>query len=175
MQFNDKFTMRDLFTNRDLKHIFPQFNQHDPLQNVYSFAWFEKKIANYLKDTFNGRINRDTTNGYTIRIQGKFKQRFAEIKALQGVIEVMFNNIPSFTKGLRQDTKVILPFQSLEQIKTLDTERAKIQVMQIVFDNIQYNPDFGNQYKLMYGDYYKKQMTWLKTVGYEQLKGISYE
>ena len=77
MQFNDKFGMKDLFMNRELKGLFPQFSRKDKLQNVYSFEWIEKKIADYLKSAFNGRKSGDE-----IIIPGKFKDKFKEIKAI---------------------------------------------------------------------------------------------
>ena len=57
MQYNDKFGMRDLFMNKELKSLFPQFTQKDSTKNVFSFEWVEKKVAEYLKAVFNGRMS----------------------------------------------------------------------------------------------------------------------
>ena len=137
MQFNDKFSIKDIFMDKELKGLFPQFNKKDKLKNVYSYEWIEDKIANYIKSVFNGRMS----NGEIV-IKGKFKQRFQEIKALQNVIEDMFNNLPAITKNIRNNTRLITPFQCKEQLKGLKNPRQKIMAMQIVLDNLNYNPEF---------------------------------
>lgn len=165
MQFNNKFGMKDLFMNRQLKNIFPQFTRQDKLQNVYKFEWIEKKVAEYIKNVFNGRMS----NGEII-IRGKFKDKFKEIKAMQTLIEDMFNNMPAITKNVRKNTKLITPFQCVEQLKEINEPSKKLQVMQIVMDNLNYNPDFQSQdrfrSKYLPNDYYKRQQIWMNQVGY---------
>lgn len=166
MQYNDKFGMRDLFMNKELKGLFPQFTQKDSMKNVFSFEWVEKKVAEYLKAVFNGRMS----NGDLI-IPGKFKQRFKEIKGMKQLIEDMFNNIPAITKNLRRNTRLITPFQCVDQLKQIKDPQKKLQVMQIIFDNLNYNPDFQSQNRFdssfSYGmSYYTRQDLWLKSVGY---------
>ena len=94
MQFNDKFGMKDLFMNKELKGIIPQFSRKDKLQNVYSFEWVEKKVADYIKSVFGGRKSGDD-----IIIPGKYKEKFKEIKGMKQVIEDMFNNMPADRKS----------------------------------------------------------------------------
>jgi len=165
VQFNDKFGLKDLFMNKELKGLFPQFKKKDRLQNVYSFEWIEKKIADYIKSAFNGRKSGDE-----IIIPGKFKDKFKEIKAMQTMLEDMFNNMPAITKNVRKNTKLITPFQCVEQLKEIQDPRKKIQAMQIVLDNLNYNPDFQSQNRfrseIMPHDYYRRQQIWMKTVGY---------
>lgn len=165
MQFNDKFGMKDIFMNRELKGIFPQFSNEDKLKNVYNFEWIENKVAEYLKEVFNGRIS----NGEII-IPGKFKQKFKEIKAMKTMLEDMFNNMPAITKNVRRNTKLITPFQCVEQLKEIQDPRKKIQAMQIVLDNLNYNPDFKSQDRfrseIMPNDYFRRQQIWKDTVGY---------
>lgn len=169
MQFNDKFRMKDLFMNKELKGLFPQFSRKDGLKNVYSFEWVEKKVAEYIKSVFNGRI----TNGEII-IPGKHKERFKEIKAMKSLIEDMFNNIPVITKNIRNDTRLITPFKCIDQLKEITDPMKKIQVMQIIFDNLNYNPEFLSQDRFSSHvkglDFFKRQEIWLNSVGYYNLR-----
>lgn len=167
MRFNNKFTMQDLFMNKELKGIFPQFTKKDKLQNVYSFEWVDKKVAEYIKSVFNGRI----VNGEII-IKGKHKERLRQIKAMQRLIEDLFNNMPAITKNIRKNTKLITPFQCVDQLKNIKDPIKKIEVMQIVFDNLNYNPDFQSQNRFssefMTNNYYKRQSLWFKMVGLDK-------
>ncbi len=165
MQYNDKFGMQDLFMNKELKSIFPQFTRQDGLKNVYSFAWIDKKVEDYIKNTFGGRRVGDE-----IIINGKFKEKFKQIKGMQTLIEDMFNNIPAITKNILKNTKLITPFQCIDQLKQIQDPMKKVQVMQIIFDNLNYNPDFQSENRFRSErkpfDYYKRQEMWLKKVGY---------
>lgn len=165
MQFNDKFGMQDLFTNKELKEVFPQFTKKDGLKNVYTVDWISKKIEEYLKNVFGGRRSGDE-----IIIKGKHKDKLKQIKGMQTLIEDMFNNIPAITKNIRKNTKLITPFQCIDQLKQITDPQKKIQVMQIIFDNLNYNPDFQSQNRFNSQgnrlDYFKRQEIWLKSVGY---------
>lgn len=165
MQFNDKFGMQDLFMNKELKGLFPQFTKQDKLQNVYSFEWVEKKVASYIRSVFNGKMQ-----GGEIIINGKYKDKFKEISAMKQLIEDMFNNMPAITKNIRKNTRLITPFQCIDQLKEMQDPKHKIMAMQIIFDNLNYNPDFQSQNRfssqVMTNDYYKRQNIWLSAVGY---------
>lgn len=165
MQYNDKFGMRDLFMNKDLKGLFPQFTRKDKLQNVYSYEWIENKVAQYIKSAFNGRMS-----GGEIIIHGKYKATFKQISGMKKIIEDMFNNMPAITKNIRKNTKLITPFQCVDQLKEITDPQKKIAVMQIVFDNLNYNPDFKSENRfsteLNPNKFLKKQEAWLKSVGY---------
>lgn len=166
MQFNNKFSMKDLFMNKELKHLFPQFTKREELKNVYSFSWVDKKITNYLKAALNGRMR----NG-DIVVNGKYKEKFNEVKSLKEVLEGLFNNMPSITKNIRKNTKLFTPFQSIDQLKQISSLRKKLQIMQIIFDNINYNPDFQSENRITQSKdkvYLRKQQHWLKSVGYYQ-------
>lgn len=160
MQYNDKFSMKDLFMNKELKKIFPQFTKKEGLKNVYSFAWIDKKVEEYLKNVFNGRRSGDE-----IIIKGKFNERFNQIKGLKEVIENMFNNIPAITKNIRKNTKLITPFQCVDQLKEITDPVKKIQIMEVIFNNVYYNDDFHyNGYKDK--NFEERKTKWLKSVGY---------
>lgn len=169
MQFNDKFTMKDIFMNKELKGLFPQFTKKDKLQNVYSFEWIKGKVVSYIKSVFNGRVS----NGEII-ISGKFKEKFKQIKALEKVIEEMFNNMPAITKNIRKNTKLITPFHSVEQLKQISDPGKKVMALQIVFDNLNYNPEFQSQNRfsatVFTNNYFKRQSIWLNAVGYYKLR-----
>lgn len=159
MQFNNKFGMQDLFMNKELKGLFPQFTKKDKLKNVYTFEWVEKKIANYIKSVFNGRMV-----GGEIIIYGKFKDKYKQISAMKGLIESMFNNMPAITKNIRNNSRLVTPFQCTDQLKNITEPKKKIQVMQIVFDNLLYNDDF-NYNGIKDANYLKNKQKWEKSVG----------
>lgn len=165
MQYNDKFSMQDLFMNKELKKLFPQFTKKDGLKNVYSYEWIDKKVEEYLKNAFGGRKSGDE-----IIIKGKFKERFKQIKGMQTMIEDLFNNMPAITKNIRWNTKLITPFQCVDQLKNITDPQKKIQAMQIVIENLTYNPDFQSQNRFRSEikslSYYQRQDLWLKSVGY---------
>jgi len=169
MQFNDKFSMKDLFMNKELKGLFPQFSRKDKLQNVYSFEWVEKKVAEYIKSVFNGRMR----NGEVI-IPGKYKQRYKEICAMKSLIEDMFNNMPAITKNIRSNSRLITPFKSVDQLKEINDPIKKMQVMQIIFDNLNYNPEFRSQDRFTSQvsglDFFKRQQIWLNSVEYFKIR-----
>ena len=171
MQFNNKFRMKDLFMDKELKGLFPQFTKKDGLKNVYSFEWINKKVEDYLKNVFGGRKSGDQ-----IVIKGKFKEKFKQIKGMQALIEDMFNNIPAITKNISKNTKLITPFQCKDQLKEITDPQKKIQVMQIIFDNLNYNPDFQSQGRFrsefLSSNYLKRQQLWLNAVGYNNNKRI---
>lgn len=164
MRYHQKFTMKDFFMNTELKGIFPQFTKKDKLQNVYSFEWVDKKVAEYIKAVFNGKI----VNGEVIII-GKHEQRLRQIKLMQTIIEDLFNKMPTITKNLRKNTKLFTPFQCVDQLKIIQDPIKKIEVMQIVFDNLNYNPDFQSKNELnnqvCTNEYFKRQTLWMKIVG----------
>lgn len=167
VRFNEKFSMQDLFMNKELKGLFPQFTRRDKLQNVYSFEWVDKKVAEYIKSVFNGKI----TNGEVI-IKGKHKERLKQIKGMQRLIEDLFNNMPAITKNIRKNTKLITPFQCIDQLKNISDPLQKMKVMQIVFDNLNYNPNFQSQNRFrsefLPNEYYRRQALWMKMVGWNK-------
>ncbi len=167
-KYNRRFSMQDLFMNNELKNIFPQFTHRDKLQNVYNFEWVNNKVENYLLNALGGYKQ----NG-NIVVYGKYKDQLNKVKNLQPFIETMFNNIPAITKNIRKNTKLITPFQSIEQLKNMQDPLKKLQAMQIIFDNLNYNPDFETENrinKLQTKDYLKKQEKWLTSVGYFNLR-----
>jgi len=159
MKYNNKFGMQDLFMNKQLKNVFPQFTKKDGLKNVYSFEWVDNKVGEYIKSVFGG-----TKQGDEIIIPGKFKQRLREIKGMKTFIEDMFNNMPALTKNIRKNTKLFTPFQSVEQLKEIQDPHSKMEVMQIIFDNILYNDDFRFNGRKD-ANYEKKKAEWRKKVG----------
>ena len=159
MQYNNKFTMQDLFQNRKLANVLPQFYKKDGLKNVYSFQWVEDKVKRYLKVVFKAKVVDDT-----LVIRGNHREKIKEIKRLKTVIESMFNDMPSITKNIRKNTKLILPIDNLESLKQVKTMDGKLQIMEFVLDNVKYNPDFQTKQKIT-PLYLKEQRRWLKKVG----------
>ena len=159
MQYNNKFTMQDLFQNRKLANVLPQFYKKDGLKNVYTFQWVEEKITSYLKGVLKAKVI-----GEELIVKGKHKDKLKEIKRLKSVIESMFNDMPSITKNIRKNTRLILPIDNLESLKQVKTMDGKLQIMEFVLDNIKYNPDFQTKQKIT-PLYLKEQRRWFKKVG----------
>ena len=159
MQYNNKFTIQDLFQNRKLANVLPQFYKKDGLKNVYSFQWVEDKVKSYLKGVFKAKII-----GEELIIRGKHKDKLKEIKRLKLVIESMFNDMPSITKNIRKNTRLILPIENLESLKQIKTMDGKLKLMELILENVKYNPDFQTKQKIT-PLYLKEQRRWFKKVG----------
>ena len=159
MQYNNKFTMQDLFQNRKLASVLPQFYKKDGLKNVYSFNWVEDKVTKYLKSVLKARLVDDE-----LVIRGKHREKIKEIKRLKTVIESMFNNMPSITKNIRKNTRLILPIENLDELKQIKTMDGKLNIMELVLENVKYNLDFQTKQKIT-PLYLKEQKRWLKKVG----------
>lgn len=159
MQYSNKFTMQDLFQNRKLANILPQFYKRDGLKNVYSFQWVEEKVKSYVKSVLRAKIV-----GEELIVRGKHREKIKEIRRLKTVIESMFNTMPSITKNIRRNTRLLLPIESVEEFKQVKTMEGKLQVMEWIVENIKYNPEFQTKQKST-SLYIKEQKRWMKKVG----------
>lgn len=159
MQYSNKFTMQDLFQNRKLANILPQFYKRDGLKNVYSFQWVEEKVKSYVKSVLRAKIV-----GEELIVRGKHREKIKEIRRLKTVIESMFNAMPSITKNIRRNTRLLLPIESVEEFKQVKTMEGKLQVMEWIVENIKYNPEFQTKQKST-SLYIKEQKRWMKKVG----------
>lgn len=151
--------MQELFQNRKLANVFPQLYKRDGLKNIYSFQWVEEKITSYLKGVLRAKIV-----GEELIVRGKHRDRLKEIKRLKTVIESMFNTMPSITKNIRKNTRLLLPIESVEEFKQVKTMEGKLQVMEWILENIKYNPNFQTKNKIT-PLYIKEQRRWMKKVG----------
>lgn len=159
MQYSNKITMQELFQNRKLANILPQFYKRDGLKNVYSYKWVEEKVKSYVKSVLRAKIV-----GEELIVRGKHRDRLKEIKRLKTVIESMFNTMPSITKNIRKNTRLLLPIESVEEFKQVKTMEGKLQVMEWILENIKYNPNFQTKNKIT-PLYIKEQKRWMKKVG----------
>ena len=53
--YNDRISMKDLFQNKELSNILPQFKDED-LKNVQSFDWVNDKVKQYIQNALNAEI-----------------------------------------------------------------------------------------------------------------------
>ena len=169
MKCNDRFSMKDLFMNKELKGVFPQFTKKETMQKNINMEQIEKKVASYIKSVFNGRMS-----GGEIIIKGKYKEKFKQIKALVPTLESMFDNYSKITENIRNNARLITPFFSVEQLKAFEDPKKKLMAMQIVLDNILYNPEFQKNNQPVSNEYLKRQQKWLKSVGYYNLRRNIY-
>lgn len=170
-QYNSNLRMRDLFMNPKLAGVFPQFEQGEKLQNVYSFAQTEKRVQDYLVNALNGTLTADGS----IAVKGKQQAVLSQVRALQAVIEGFINDIPKVVQALRKNAPLYLPYATLKQLEETKTTAGKIKAMRAVMDNFQYNPDFGalNSVKKENPEQFdRNKKAWEKKVGYRRLKKV---
>lgn len=161
MKYNNKITMKDIFMNEKLKGIFPQFSVKEARKKVLSDAFVRQKVLDYLKETLNGKVENNN-----LIVPGKFKDKFLEIVSLKNIVEEMFNNYENFSIGIKKDLKLYTPFQSISQIENITTAKQIKEILQIVLDNIAYNPDFQplGANLTNTATFIKEQQKWLKKV-----------
>lgn len=171
MRYSNRLRMQDLFMNPELAGVFPQFERGEKLQNVYSHAEVERKVAQYLAGALNGSITGDGE----ITVNGKQKDVLARVRQLQGLIEGFFNDMPRVVAGLRRNVPLYLPYATAKQLERLKTTGDKIKAMQAVMDNFQYNTDLGalNSIKHERADTFaQNKREWEAKVGYRRLKKV---
>jgi hypothetical protein len=98
-EYNNKLGMKDLFMNPALAGVFPQFEQNERLQNVYSFAETEARVQKYLV----GALNATVTGKGEILVKGKHDVILRRVRGLQPLIEAMFNNMPKIVAAIRKN------------------------------------------------------------------------
>ena len=171
MRYNNRLRMQDLFMNPALAGVFPQFKRGEKLQNVYSYAEVEKRVAEYLANALNGTITGDGE----ITVRGKQQDVLGHVRRLQGLIESFFNNTPKVVAALRRNTPLYLPYATLKQLERLQSTDSKIKAMQAVMDNFQYNTDFGslNTVRRERNEQFAEhKREWEAKVGYRRLKKV---
>lgn len=160
--------MQELFQNRELAGILPQFTQREKLQNVYSIESIVTKIEQYIRRAFQGKLEEGK-----IIIKGNAKRRMQDIQNLKTILEAMYNNMPSIASNLRQNRRVITPFISSKQLKEYRTTSEKLEATKIIFENILYNPNLQSRYKqkkqALDRVYQQKQAAWMKKVNFNKL------
>ena len=159
MQYNNKFTMQDLFMNKKLEKVLPQFKSKREAKKVNSARWVEEKVKSYIQSVLGGVFVDDT-----LIIKGKHAKKLKEIERLQIVLIRMFYNIEHIAQGVQKNIPLLLPIDSLEAISKRRATSRKLQLMEWVLENIEYNPDFENNIKKT-PLHVKEQEWWLKKVG----------
>ena len=165
-QYNDRFTMQDFLSNPKLKNIFPQFGRGKPLQNVYSNAEIERRVMIYLQGYLGGRQIGDNE----LVVAGKHSDVLARTRQLRTTIETFFNSMPTLVKNLRSDTPLYTPFASISQLSKMKDVEQKFDAMQVILDNVMYNPAFRNNDASLKNssDYRRRQEDWIKRVNWRE-------
>jgi len=163
--------MNDLFRNPKLASVLPQFPSNQPLQNVYSGAEIVRRATNYIRGLIGGRKD---INGLTVR--GKHSDILQRVQDMIPAIEKFFDSMPSLVKNMRQNTRLYTPYSSATQLADLkkgDVDK-KLDLLQIVLDNINFNPDFnslGSVGNTSGRNFSVEQARWAKLVGYKEPRG----
>jgi len=167
--YNKNLTMNDLFRNPKMAKILPQFPKNIPLQNVYSFAEIQRRVAVYLCKALGGR----KINGELI-VKGRHSEVLRKVRDLAPQLEQFFDSMPSLVKNLRSNTPLYTPYAGVAQLMDIKGVDAKMAVMQIVLDNIQYSADFNSLNSVLNEpprQFAINQAAWVKQVGYKEPKG----
>lgn len=170
-QYNNKLCARDIFMNPKLVGVFPQFEQGEKLQNVYSLAKIEERIKKYVMAALNGKVAADGS----IAVRGKQEAVLNRVRALKPLIEGFINNTPKVVKALRRNTPLYLPYATLKQLEDTKTAAGKVKAMRAVMDNFQYNADLGalNSVKKERPEQFERnKRAWERKVGYRRLKKV---
>ncbi len=164
---NNNIRMKDLFQNPNMASVFPQFTKDDKLQNVYTFSWVDAKIKDYLKHCLNAQIQGDE-----VIVEGKKNAVLKTVQTMKWTIESFFNNLPNITKNIRHNTALYMPVRDLRELQNLTTQEQKLAALNIVLDNLNYNPDFGslNSVKVYNTtmSFFQRQSLWQNKVGYRR-------
>lgn len=166
MKYSQDFTMQELFTNKKLDKVFPQFKQ-GKLQNVYSFRDTEERVLQFLKGLLNGRV----VNESDLQVKGQHRDVLRRVKASKWLIEDIINNTPAIVKNIRKNAKLYLPYATIDSISGITDYDKKMQALKEVMDNLNYNPDMQGNTRLKSNvpmSYLKRQEAWKKKVGYKE-------
>lgn len=169
MGYNKNLRMQDLFNNPKLSSVIPQLGDKNAIKNTFSQsdADIENRVMEYLKSALNGSV----TGQNDLEVNGTHKTVLKRVRELTGAMELFFGSMPTVTKNLRLNTRVYTPYVSIKQLEDIKTPQKKAEIMQIILDNIAYNPDFGSQAgvkNMQPLDYKKRQEAWMKKVGYKE-------
>lgn len=161
MRFNNNFSVKNLFMNKELASVFPQFSKSDNYSDVRNNDWVERKMQAYLVKMLGGKMRQGD-----IILNGTKQEKMSEIMALIPIVQQLFNKLPSVFNGALSPTKKLwTPFISIDQIKENTSLRQKVSILQIVLDNFKYNPDFEQKTEKKTHGFYKAQKEWMKKVG----------
>ena len=161
MSYYNGFTMQDLFCNKKLDGVLPQFNKKDILKGDISETDIFSKCQELINGYLGGKIEGDK-----IIVEGKTQSQVRSIlKACKLMLEAFFNNSTEILKGLKSNKKLYTSFVSVEQLKRMDAKGRNKAVNEIM-DNLLYNPDFVGDGKNP--SFKRKQTMWKKKVGYKE-------
>lgn len=168
--YNNRISMKDLFQNKEMANLLPQFKDED-LKNVQSFAWINNKVKEYIINVLHAE-----KHGEDIIVSGKKSNTIQSLQRMKYTLEAFFNAMPSIVKNIRKNTKLYLPYSNLAQIKAIRDERQKVMLLIEILDNVNYNPDFRslNEPNIdIYNtgvSFEKRQAQWSEIVGYWRRK-----
>ena len=170
MTYNSFFKMRDLFQNPKLESVIPQIDNKN-LNRKPNAAFINKVVKKYLENALGGEFS-----GSKMTVVGKKREVLKEVQSLKWVLEGLFNNFETLQRNIKSNTPVYTPFRRVEDIAGLNSFKQKYQVLAIILDNINYNPDFGSENSVRVFNsnktFWQRQQLWLKKVRY---KGANHE
>lgn len=169
--YNNQFGMRDLFMNPKLSNVFPQFDRNTVNGGTLTDTDIESKVKSYLVAALNATV----TGQNELTVNGTYDAVLRRVQRLQALIEGIFNNIPTVMQSMQKNTRLYLPYATLQQIADVKSIDGKSKAMQAVIDNLQYNGDFNALNSVKYEkteEFRRNQRAWEKRVGYRRLKKV---
>lgn len=167
--YKQRIGAKELLQNNELASVLPQFTGL-ALQNVYSFKEVRKRVRDYIVGVYGNRVLK--VAGNYIWISGKKETVIKQLKELKELVEAFYNATPSIVKNIRRNTKLVLPYESISEIKELKTVQQKITLLKRVLENVTYNPNFHSEGKINIPwkgkDFEQKQKLWKKRVGWKE-------
>ena len=164
--YSNRIRMRDLFQNPALSQVLPQFEKTDKRNDADRAEWVREKTVQYLC----ARLNGTRTEG-GITITGTKSVVLRQIRSVRGNLETILKAMPRLVKHCRDNTPLYLPYESVAQIRNLQTNADKNKLIRAVLENVAYNPAFqsrkGERMDLYQTDepYAVRQARWAKKVG----------
>ncbi len=159
MSYSNKFTMKDIFMNGNLKGKFPQFNRRDlEKNNIDDSRIFDEcrtLVCNYL----GGKIKGDR-----IVCSDKSDRKVQTILMVcKQVFETIYDNYDSLRRSIKQNKKLYISAHNMDEFKSMDANKFAT-IIHEVNENMLYNPNFSGELKEP--TLRRKQLAWKRKVGF---------
>jgi len=164
---NNNFTLADLFMDKKMRGVFPQFGDGGSVQQVYSFAEQVRQVKEHIRGLLKAR---KAENG-DLEVSGNHSQVMAQVNTAKAVMEKLFNSMPSISKNLRAGTKLYMGASTKEQMRETKDFDGKINLLNDVLDNITFNENFRTtvgaiQKNLQGKNFHEEQRKWKQKVNW---------
>ncbi len=163
--YNNRFTMRDFFMNTSLAGMFPQFDKNDLSNEALSDEKIFSKALEFFSKALNGSII-----GNSIALRGSSTDKAAaQLRSVKWIFEGFYDNRENIINNINRNSKIYTTVPSIGYLQSMKDPMEKLKIYGMLFENINYNPDFKSQNSLAVNSalpYSRRQQLWMKKVGY---------